>query len=144
MKRKITIGLLTWFPGLFLSFGLTGCFATGIQQSSESDPGGTSKIVLADGTGNVDGHKRPFAKEYIVAPGNHTVGVCNGGALCERYYYIKFYTKPGFTYTVYEQARNVSVSNRLGYLIDTRGFVNELRDGVPVTISFKDGTDHGN
>ncbi|WP_321935364.1 hypothetical protein [Paraburkholderia sp. J8-2] len=117
---------------------VTGCAGAGIQQSSETDLDGSSKIVLPDRDGNVDGHKRPFAREYIVAPGSHTVGVCTGGALCEKYYYIKFDTKPGLTYTVHEQVENVSVTNRLGYLIDTRGYGLDLRDGVPAAISFKD------
>lgn len=122
---------------------ITGCATTGIQQSSESDFGGSSKIVLADRTGNVDGHKVPFSKEYTVAPGNHTVGVCNGVGLCEKYYYIKFDTRPGLTYTVYDHARSISVSNRLGDVIESRGIGNDLRDGVPVAISFNDETDHG-
>lgn len=123
---------------------IAGCAATG-GHSSQSDLGGSSKIVLADGTGNVDGHKSPFSKEYNVAPGSHTVGVCNGGGggLCVKYYYIKFDTKPGLTYTVYSQARSVSVSNSLGYVLDTRGFVNDLRDGVPAPVSFNDTTGNG-
>lgn len=122
---------------------MTGCAATGVQQSPESDFDGSSKIVLAERAGNVDGHKAPFSKEYTVAPGNHTVGVCNGGALCEKYYYIKFDTKPGLTYTVYAEARSISVSNRLGYVIESRGFGNDLRDGVPVAISFSEETGRG-
>lgn len=123
---------------------IAGCAATR-GQSSERDLGESSKIVLADGTGNVDGHKRPFSKEYIVAPGSHTVGLCNGGegGLCVKYYYVKFDTKPGLTYTVYSHARNISVTNRLGYVLDTRGFVNDLRDGVPAPVAFSDATGHG-
>jgi hypothetical protein len=128
-----------FFVTTIIVASLTGCTATAVQQSSGSDFGGDSKIILADRTGNVDGHKIPFAKEYVVAPGSHVVGVCGGGALCEKFYYIKFDAKPGFTYTVYNQARSISASNQAGYLVDTQGFGNQLRDGAPAVISFNDG-----
>ncbi|WP_233836601.1 hypothetical protein [Paraburkholderia sp. ZP32-5] len=128
------------FATTIIVASITGCAAAEVQQSSGNDLEGNSKIILADRTGNVDGHKTPFAKEYVVAAGNHVVGVCGGGALCEKFYYIKFDTKPGFTYTVYNQARNISVSNQAGYLIDTQGFGNQLRDGIPAVISFNDSS----
>jgi hypothetical protein len=121
--------------------GIAGCAASGVQQSSVSDLGGNSKIILADRTGDVDGHKIPFAKEYVVAPGNHVVGVCSSGVLCEKYYYIKFDAKPGYIYTVYSQARSIGASNQAGHLIDTQGFGNELRDGVSAVISFNDDSE---
>jgi hypothetical protein len=132
MNRRI-------FATTMLVASIAGCAATEDQKLSQDDLGGNSKIVLADKTGNVDGHKTPFAKDYVVTPGNHIVGVCGGGALCEKFYYIQFETKPGFTYTVNNQQRSVSVTNQAGYLIDTRGFGNQLRDEVPAVISFNDG-----
>jgi hypothetical protein len=117
---------------------VAGCAATANQLSSGSDVVKSSKIVLADRTGNVDGHKTPFVKEYMVVPGSHTVGVCTGIGACEKYFYIRFDTKPGLTYTVYEHAENVSVTNRSGYVIDTRNYGLDLRDGASAHVSFND------